>query len=63
MNTDGSEVRAGGKSGHTLAYDGWNQTAANEVCQTLRAANSQGEANDAVIKVCAILKRKKGEVR
>ena len=34
-----------------LAYDGWNQAAAEETCQTLRAVASEGEANDAVVKV------------
>ena len=37
-----------------LAYDGWNQAAAEETCQTLRAVASEGEANDAVVKVCVI---------
>ena len=37
-----------------LAYDGWNQAAAEEACQTLRAVASEGEANDAVVKVCVI---------
>ena len=32
-----------------LAYDGWNQAAAEETCQTLRAVASEGEANDAVV--------------
>ena len=37
-----------------LAYDGWNQAAAEEICQTLRAVASEGEASDAVVKVCVI---------
>ena len=37
-----------------LAYDGWNQAAAEETCKTLRAVASEGEANDAVVKVCVI---------
>ena len=37
-----------------LAYDGWNQAAAEETFQTLRAVASDGEANDAVVKVCVI---------
>ena len=37
-----------------LAYDGWNQAAAEETCQTLRAVASEGEANDVVVKVCVI---------
>ena len=37
-----------------LAYDGWNQAAAEKTCQTLRAVASEGEANDAVVKVCVI---------
>ena len=37
-----------------LAYDGWNQAAAEETCQTLRAVASEGEGNDAVVKVCVI---------
>ena len=37
-----------------LAYDGWNQAATEETCQTLRAVASEGEANDAVVKVCVI---------
>ena len=37
-----------------LACDGWNQAAAEETCQTLRAVASEGEANDAVVKVCVI---------
>ena len=37
-----------------LAYDGWNQAATEETRQTLRAVASEGEANDAVVKVCVI---------
>ena len=37
-----------------LACDGWNQAAAEETCQTLRAVASQGEANDAVVKARVI---------
>ena len=37
-----------------LAYDGWNQAAYAETCQTLRAVASEGEASDAVVKVCVI---------
>ena len=37
-----------------LAYDGWNQAAAEETFQTLRTVSSEGEANDAVVKVCVI---------
>ena len=36
------------------AYDGWNQAAYAETCQALRAVASEGEANDAVVKVCVI---------
>ena len=36
------------------AYDGWNQAAYAETCQTLRAVASEGEANDDVVKVCVI---------
>ena len=38
------------------AYDGWNQTATPETCQTLRACNSQGEGNDAIVKVFVLRK-------
>ena len=48
----GAEV--GVRPSLVLAYDGWNQAAAEETCQTLRAVASEGEANDAVVKVCVI---------
>ena len=35
-----------------LAYDGWNRAVAEGTCQTLRAVANEGEANDAVVKVC-----------
>ena len=44
----------GVRPSRVLAYDGWNQAAAEETCQTLRAVASEGEANDAVVKVCVI---------
>lgn len=44
----------GQPSVRVYAYDGWNQTASLENCQTLRAVNSEGEGNDAVVKVCVI---------
>ena len=43
-----------GRPSLVLAYDGWNQAAAEKSCQTLRAVASEGEANDAVVKVCVI---------
>ena len=43
-----------GLPSRVLAYDGWNQAAYAETCQTLRAVASEGEANDAVVKVCVI---------
>ena len=49
----GAEV-LGVRPSLVLAYDGWNQAAAKETCQTLRAVASEGEANDAVVKVCVI---------
>ena len=51
------EMKCGQQVGcpsRVLAYDGWNQAAAEETCQTLRAVASEGEANDAVVKVCVI---------
>lgn len=44
----------GGRPSFVLAYDGWNQAAAEETCQTLRAVAGEGDANDAVVKVCVI---------
>ena len=52
------EMRFGAKGvvspSRVLAYDGWNQAAAEETRRTLRAVASEGEANDAVVKVCVI---------
>ena len=51
------EVRFGAEVGCpslVLDYDGWNKAAAEEACQTLRAVASEGEANDAVVKMCVI---------
>lgn len=47
-------AEGGVRPSRVLAYDGWNQAAAEETCQTLRAVASEGEANDAVVKVCVI---------
>lgn len=54
---DKSDYKGGARGQPTVctyAYDGWNQTATLENCQTLRAVNSEGEGNDAVVKVCVI---------
>ena len=50
---DHAQVEEGCPS-RVLAYGGWDQAAAEETCQTLRAVASEGEANDAVVKVCVI---------
>ena len=51
---DNTMRRGVGLPSRVLAYDGWNQAAAEETCQTFRAVASEGDANDAVVKMCVI---------
>ena len=51
---DNTMRRGVGLPSRVLTYDGWNQAAYAETCQMLRAVASEGEANDAVVKMCVI---------